>query len=148
MRLADAGVDRFHARPAEQPVLRLLGRGVHFGERKIAAGVHVEQTVIGLDIGEELDAGAEFRIGEADTEQQSDGQHEHGDGEAHRLLDHGHVPAVAVVVLVMFRRLGEDRAQRRREDQRIQHRGRQRDDQRDRHVLHEIADDAGPEQQR
>jgi len=70
LRLADAGVDRFHAGPAEQPVFRDLGCGVHFVQRKIAAGMHIEQAVIGLDAGEELDACAIFRIGEADAGQQ------------------------------------------------------------------------------
>ena len=64
----------------------------------------------------------------------------------HRPADQRHVEAVAR--LVVRRRLGEMRAERRGEHQRIEHRRRQRRDQRDRHVLHELADDPRPEQQR
>ena len=42
----------------------------------------------------------------------------------------------------------EHGAERRREEQRHDERGRQRRDQRQRHVFHELADDAGPEEQR
>ena len=64
-----------------------------------------------------------------------------------RLVHHPHVQTV-----LMLRRflegLGDDRPQRGHEDQRIDHRCRQRRDQRDRHVFHEFADDPRPEQQR
>ena len=40
---------------------------IHFGQRKIAARMHVEQAVVGLDIREELDAGAVFAVGDEDA---------------------------------------------------------------------------------
>ena len=147
-RLADAGVDRLQAGPAENALFRDLGGGVHFGERKVAAGMDIEQAVIGLDIGEEFDAGAPLRIGHLHADQQGDGQEQRGLGEADGGLDRLHVKAVAPGMLVLRMRLADDRADGRGEHQRIEHRRRQRDDQRDRQIFHELADDARPEQQR
>ena len=111
--------------------------------------MHVEQAVVRLDSREELDAVAVLAHRRRDRRPAARRVSTSAViGKRTACLDDGHVDAVAVVVLVVQRRLAEDRADRRREDQRIGHRRRQRHDQRDRQVFHEVADDARPEQQR
>ena len=107
----------------------------------------VKQAVVWFDAREELDPRAELGIGEGHRHEQCDSHYQYCLGEVHGSLDDGHVHAVARLFLVL-RRLGEFGAQCRREDQRVEHRCSQGHDQRDWQVLHEVADNAGPEQQR
>ena len=145
-RLADAGVDGGDAGPAEKPFLGLARGGVHLGEREIAAGVDIHQAVFGLDIGEELDARAVLRVAVLDADQEPDGEDEHRLGEGDGLLHDRHIEPVGLA-LGMGLGLGEHGAERRRENECEEHRGRQGDDQRQRQELHELADDARPEQE-
>ncbi|MCH8138910.1 MAG: hypothetical protein IH926_08170, partial [Proteobacteria bacterium] len=44
---------------------------------KVAAGVHLEHGVIGLDIGKEFDAAAELGVGDLRANEQHYGEHQH-----------------------------------------------------------------------
>ena len=143
---ADAGIDRLDAGPAEDARLGLADQRVLFLDRQVAAGVDVEQAVVRLDVGEELDPGAVLAVGHRHRHEERDRGEEHQQRVADGAADDRHVDAVAG--LVVRRGLGEMRAEGRGEDQRVEHRGRERRDQRDRHVLHELADDPRPEEQR
>ena len=145
--LAGAGIDRLDPRPAKDAVLGLLDQRVLLVNRQVAARVDVEKAVIGLHAGEEFHPLAVGAIGVRHRDQKRErGQH-HGPRVPDRAADEAHIQAVTPAIL--FRdRSGDDGADGRREDQRIDERGRQSRDQRDRHILHELAHDAGPEQQR
>src|SRR5690606_15764341 len=109
-RLADPRINRFHPGPAEQPFLCLPGSSIHFGQRKIAPRMYVEQPIVRLDIGEKLNPRTPFAVGHDDADEQRNRQEAHGDGKAYRPLDYGHVEPVALLLLGMHFRPGELRA--------------------------------------
>ena len=106
--------------------------------------------VVGLDLGEELDAVAELAVGTDHRDQQHDRGVIVSPGRRSASLHRAHVEPAFARAFVMRdgRSAAEQRAERRREEQRHRERRRERRDQRDRHVFHELADHAGPEQQR
>ncbi len=147
--LADAGIDGLETVGREHDLFDLAQGLVLLLEREIAARVHDDLAVVGLDAREELDAVAEFAVGADHADQQRQGEPQDQAGPVQRELDRAHIEAALGRALVMRHRRGaaEQRTQRRREEQRDRERGRQRRDQRDRHVFHELADHARPEQQ-
>src|SRR5690606_41268880 len=56
--------------PAEQPFLCLPGSSIHFGQRKIAPRMYVEQPIVRLDIGEKLNPRTPFAVGHDDADEQ------------------------------------------------------------------------------
>ena len=148
--LADTGVDGLQAFRRQHGLLDLAQRRVLLVERDVAAPVHDDLAVIGLDRGEEFDAVAEFRIGADHRDQQKHGREHRLAGMRDRRLDGAHVEAALAGAVVVHdnRRTAEQSSEGRREEQRYRQRGRQGRDQGDRHVFHELADHARPEQKR
>ena len=144
---AGPGVDRGDAGPTQNPLFSLAHQRVFLLDRQVATRLDIQQAEIRFDIGEELDTAAELAIAIGHSHQQTDRQKQHDERMAHCAAHHPHIGTVAVSGRFL-ERLGDDRPQHRHKDQRIKQRRRQGDDQGDRHVFHEFADDAGPEQQR
>ena len=148
--LAHARVDRGEALELEHAFFHRADQAVLLVEREIAARVHDRLPEVRLDAGEEFHAASELPIGDLHDDEQHRGERERGPGTAQREAHDAHIEAAIGDALVMRdrRRLAEQGAERRREHERNDERGRQGRDQGDRQILHELADDAGPEQQR
>ncbi len=144
---SDARVDTLDTGPAEDTFLGHPHCRILLIEREVSARMYIEKPIFRFDTGEEFDARTVFAVSDRHRDQKADGEKQHDEGMAHSLADHPHIGAVTGV-LILRRRLGEHGTQRRRENQRVEKRGRQRRNQRDRHVFHEFADNAGPEQKR
>jgi hypothetical protein len=119
-------------------------------EREIAAAVHDDLAVIGLDVREEFDAAAEFSIGDLHRDQEERRQRQRASGVAQRKADGSHIgPAILRALVVRNGRgLAEQRAERRGKEQRDHERCGQRRNKGDRQILHELADYSRPEQER
>ena len=153
--LADAAVDRLEPVEGKHALLDLGHETVFLVEGEVAARVHDDLSVVGLDLGEEFHAAAELTVGNVHREQKHRCQCERHAGIAQRKPHRAHIgPAVTHILGMRHRRLysarglAEQCPQRRREEERDRKRGRQRRDQRDRQIFHELADHARPEQER
>ena len=144
---AGPGIDRLDPRPAKDALFGLGDQRVLLGDGKVAARLDVKEAEFRFDIGEEDHALAVVDIGIGHRPQKTEGKEEHDHRMPHRLAHDPHVRAVLVFGRVL-EGLGDDRAKGRHEDQRIDQRGGKGDDQGDRQVFHELANDAGPEEQR
>ena len=82
-------------------------------EREIAARVHDHLAVIGLDLGEELDAAAELAVGDLHGDQQERGERQRHAGMAQREPHRAHVGPAVRGALVMRHRAPPCRAARR-----------------------------------
>ena len=143
--LADARIDGRDTRPAEQSLFGLARGAVHLLQGEVAARRDIHQAVVRLDIGEELDARAILRIAVLNADKNAERQQKDGLGIRDGLLRDGHVETVRLRGLVDMG-LCEHGPDRGGEEQRVDQRSGERNDQRDRQILHELADDARPEQ--
>ena len=124
--LADAGVNGLQALGPQHTLLDLGQQAVLLVEREVAARMHDHLAIVGLDIGEELDAAAELAVADLHHDQQQRGQRQRHARTAQRKADGPHVEPVRLRTLVMRMRrsAAEQRAKRWREEQR--HRERRR----------------------
>ena len=148
--LADAAVHGLETIEGENTLLDDAEQAVLFLEREIAAGMHDDLAVIGLDLREKFHAAAELSVGHQHGDQKQRRERESGAGTAQRKPHRAHVGTAILDTLVMRHRGGaaEHCAERGREEQRNHQRGRERGDQGDRQIFHELADHTRPEQER
>ena len=112
--------------------------------------MHDHLAEVRLDAREEFDAMAELAVGDRHRDQQYGDQRQRGAGIAQRGMHRAHIGSAVggALAVLNLRHPAQQCAKRRREEQRNRQRRRQRGDQRDRQIFHELADQAGPEQQR
>ena len=159
-----AGVDVLDPGQAQDAALDLAHDLVALQDRLVAASMDHDLRLLGLDLREELDPAAERGVGPPAAHDQADARHRH---QQRPTDEHGeqpdigadpppHVGEVAVLGggqavarrIVLGAGAAEHGAQYRHEHHGHDQRGQERGHQRDRQIAHELADDAGPEQQR
>ena len=130
--------------------------------RQVAARPHLDLGEVGLDVGEEFDPLAEVGVRHLDADQQEDGKRQHLRRMAERQAEDAHVgPGETAEGEQLLARLAgrqdahgggigrprpaHEGTQRRHEDERHQERRREGRQQGYGQELHELADDAGPE---
>src|SRR6516165_6676546 len=107
--LAHAGVDGLEPVEGEHALLDLADETILLVEGEIAAGVYDHLAVVGLDLGEELDAAAEFSVGDLHRDQKERRQRQRQAGVAQRHAHRAHIgPAILRALVVGNRgRAGE-----------------------------------------
>ena len=118
--LADARVDGLDPGERQHALLDLGNDAVLLFERQVAARMHDHLAVVGLDIGEELDAAPELAVGGLHRNQQQQRERQGQAGPVQRKPHGAHVGAGILRPFVMRHRRGlaEQRAERRCEEQR------------------------------
>ena len=110
---ARAGVDRLQAGELQHAVLDGAHQTVLLVEREVAAAMDHDLAVVGLDLGEELDAASELAVGHLHADQQQQRQQQRHAGMAQRQLHRAHIETAILGALVMRHRARRGRAARR-----------------------------------
>jgi len=102
--LADAGVDGLETLERQHALFDIADQQILLVEREVAARVHDHLPVVGLDLGEELDAAAELSVGHLHHDQQGERERQCRAGMAQRQAHGAHIGPTVLGALVMRHR--------------------------------------------